>query len=439
MTSSAINIPDHHAATLVDPAAYADGRIFDTYAWLRANNPLGRAAPPGFDPFWVVTRYDDIRRISLDNKTFLSSPRNSMLTDKASDDLVRAMTGGSPNMGRSLISMDPPDHMKYRLLTQSWFMPKNLKKIDGNIAEIADRTVEKMVRCSQLDFVVDVALHYPLEVVMSILGVPAEDFPFMLRLTQEIFAPLDPDSTPEGVDANDPAAFGMAMKATIDTLYDYFGKITIDRRALPRDDVASLIANATIDGEPMPVADMLAYYGIIATAGHDTTSTSSAAAMYALATQPNLFRRVKADPALIPRLVEEAIRWATPVKTFMRTTAAPLEFAGRQFEANDWLMLCYASGNRDEAKIQDADAFDIDRPRFEHIAFGYGPHMCLGQHLARRELVILFERLLRVLGSVELAGPTEMTRSFFVNGLKRLPIRYELEDVPASTGHDVAG
>lgn len=422
-----IDIPQEHAEVLVDPKAYADGRIYDSYAWLRANNPLGVARPKGFDPFWVVTRYDDIRAISRDNRLFPYGDRCSRLTDKASDELTRAITGGSPEVVRTLISMDPPQHMKFRLLTQSWFMPKNIRMLDARIASLADKAAAKLRGAHHCDFVTDIALHYPLEVVMSILGLPEEDYPFMLRLTQEVFAPLDPDSMPEGVDYSDPAAFALAQRAVSQMLDGYFSKITEDRQRHPRGDIASLIANAEIDGQPMSALDRLGYYSIVATAGHDTTSSSSAAAMHALATQPELFARVKADPALIPKLVEEAIRWATPVKVFMRSAAEATEFAGRRFAKNDWLMLCYGSGNRDESKVDDGGSFDIDRPAFEHVAFGYGPHLCLGQHLARRELITLFEKLLPALKSVELAGTAEMSRSFFVNGFKHLPIRYELD------------
>jgi cytochrome P450 len=421
------DIPREHAQTLVDPAAYADGRIFETYAWLRANNPLGIARPQGFDPFWVVTRYDDIRAISLDNRRFPYGDRCSRLTDKASDDFTRAMTGGSPEIQRTLISMDPPQHAKFRRLTQGWFMPKNLKLLDERIGQLADKAVGRLATAGNAcDFVTDVALHYPLEVILEILGIPQEDYPFMLRLTQEVFAPLDPDSMPEGVDPTDPAVFAQAQSAVQRMLADYFGRIMEEQRRHPKNDIGSLIANAAIDGEPMPPGDQIGYYAIVATAGHDTTSSSSAAAMWALATQPGLLDRLRRDPDLVPRFVEEAIRWATPVKVFMRSSAEPTEFAGRRFGRNDWLMLCYASGNRDESKISNGEAFDIDRPPFEHVAFGYGPHVCLGQHLARREMTALFAKLVPALRSVALAGEAELTRSWFVNGLKHLPIRYEL-------------
>jgi cytochrome P450 len=428
MTSADLDIPADIARTLVDPKAYADGRIHQTYDWLRANNPVGRARIEGFDPFWVITRFEDLRDISRDNTLFPYGDRPVVVMDQASEAFVRDMTDGKLSMFRSLVQMDPPDHIKYRLLTQAWFMPKNLRTLDKRIGEIADKTVEKFRGLpGACDFVSDIALHYPLEVVMEILGVPPEDFDLMLRLTQQNFAPSDPDSMPEGLDPSDPAFAAKAARAFATSLDAYFAGISADRRAHPRDDIATIIATAQVDGRPIPAEDALGYYAIIATAGHDTTSSSTARAMWALARDPALFATVKADLTLIPALIEEAIRWETPVKTFMRSVARDVEFAGRPFRAGEWLMLCYASANRDEAVIEDGASFRIDRPKTEHMAFGFGPHVCLGQHLARQEMKALFERLLPAIKSVAPDGEADMSQSVFVNGLKRLPIRFELE------------
>lgn len=428
LSSDAFRIPDAYAQALVDPAAYADGRIYQAYAWLRQNLPIGVAEPAGFDPFWVITRYADVREIGRNNKAFHSGDLSITLMDKASDAFQRHLSGGKPYMARSLVQMDPPDHMKFRLLTQGWFAPKHLATLEARIATIADETVAKLDGLDgSCDFVAAIGLNYPLEIVMDMIGVPKEDLPFMLQLTQEMFAPADPDFAPEGVDVNDPAFIAAAMKATQDRIGAYFATITEARRRQPREDVATIVANAEVNGEPISEIDALGYYIILATAGHDTTSSSLASAMYALATQPETFARVKADPGLIPALIQEAIRWSTPVKTFMRSVAEDMDFAGVPFLRNDWLMLCYASANRDETVIENADRFDIDRPKFDHVAFGYGPHVCLGQHLAKMELKTLFERLIPRLKSLSLDGEMELSQSFFVNGPKRLPIKFELE------------
>ena len=218
----------------------------------------------------------------------------------------------------------------------------------------------------------------------------------------------------------------MALHAVVADFANYFRAISADRQARPRDDLATLIANAVIDGTPISDVESTGYYTIIAAAGHDTTSSSTAAAIWALAENPAEFAKVKADPSLIPGLVEEAIRWATPVKTFMRSATADTELAGRQIAKGDWLMLCYPSGNRDEAVFEDPDVFRSDRKPNKHLSFGYGAHLCLGQHLAKMEMRILFEELLPRLTRLEPAGEAKLTQSWFVNGLKTLPLQVEL-------------
>jgi cytochrome P450 len=278
----------------------------------------------------------------------------------------------------------------------------------------------------ECDFVADVALHYPLHVVMDILGVPPEDEPLMLKLTQEIFSPQDPELSRDQVAAMDPVAQANQLGAVIADFERYFAGITADRLKNPRNDIATLLANAEIDGAPLSDGVRSSYYLIIATAGHDTTSSSTATAMWALAQYRELLPRLKAEPALIAGLVEEAIRWGTPVRHFMRTATADTELRGRKIAKGDWLMLCFASANRDEDVFDRPFDFLIDRKPNRHISFGYGAHVCLGQHLARMEMRRLFEELIPRLESVELTGPIVLTASNFVNGPKRLPIRFRM-------------
>lgn len=420
-------IPQEIANAIVDPVVFGDPEVLHRhYAWLRANVPLAVAEPEGYDPFWVVTRHADILDVSRQNALFHSGDRATTIVDRQGDAFVRKLTGGSPHLVRSLVQMDAPDHPKYRALTQSWFMPQNLKKVEGRVREIARGAVERFLeKGGTVDFVADLALGYPLHVVMDILGVPPADEPRMLRLTQELFGAQDPDQARMMMAVMDTEQIGMMLKATVDDFEAYFSVISEDRRRNPRDDLATVLANATVDGVPMSGLEAMSYYIIVATAGHDTTSSSTAGAMWALAENPEQFRRVKDDPSLIPGLVDEAIRWTTPVKTFMRSATADTELAGRAIAKGDWLMLCYASGNRDEAVFEDPFRFRVDRGPAKHLAFGYGAHLCLGQHLAKMEMRILFEELLPRLARVEMAGPGRVSQSSFVNGPKEVPIRFE--------------
>jgi cytochrome P450 len=206
----------------------------------------------------------------------------------------------------------------------------------------------------------------------------------------------------------------------------YFNKLTEERRANPTSDLASAIANGTIDGQPLDPLAMMGYYIIVATAGHDTTSSSTAGAMWALAQDRAQYARLRADPALIGSTIDEAIRWTSPVKHFMRTATADTEVGGEKIAKGDWLMLCYGSANRDEAVFPEPDSFLIDRKPNRHLAFGYGAHLCLGQYLARMEMRILLEELLPRLEAVELDGVPAMSAASFVNGPLRLPIRYTM-------------
>ncbi|HUJ45500.1 MAG TPA: cytochrome P450 [Rhizomicrobium sp.] len=420
-------IPDEIAWNLVDPKAFGSGaaRIHDAYKWLRANNPLGLANLEGhYDPFWVVTKHTDILEVSRQNALFHSGDRQTTLTSQLGDKQVRKMTGGSPHLVRSLVQMDAPDHPKYRALTQSWFMPGNIKHLEERIRTIARGAVDKMMaKCGQCDFARDIAMLYPLHVIMEILGVPAEDEPRMLMLTQELFGAADSELGRD-VDLTDPEKMTESIQAVLMDFYQYFAKITASRRAEPRDDLASVIANSTIDGAPISEFEALSYYVIVATAGHDTTSSSTAGAMWALAADPAQFAQVKSNPSLIPGLVDEAVRWTTPVKHFMRSATADTELRGRKIAKGDWLMLCYASGNRDEEIFEDPYVFRADRNPNRHLSFGYGAHLCLGQHLAKMEMRILFEELLPHLKSIELAGEPANSESVFVSGPKRVPIRF---------------
>lgn len=315
--------------------------------------------------------------------------------------------------------MDPPEHAKYRLLTQSWFLPQNLRKLEGEIRRTARKYVDDLLATGgHCDFVKSIALHYPMRVIMTILGVPEEHEPLMHRLTQQIFSQDDQqDATLESRKSN--------LAAAQMEFAQYFGKLTEERKRNPRDDLATVIANASIDGQPMPLQKQIGYYILIATAGHDTTTNGSAGSMLAMAQHPGEFTRLKADPALIPSMIEESIRWTTPVKHFMRSALEDTEVAGRKIGKGDLLMLSYYSANRDEAVFEDPYSFRIDRAPNQHIAFGHGAHVCLGQLLARMELRILWEELLPRLKSVTVDGTPTIHAANFITGPNHVPIRFE--------------
>lgn len=421
-------IPSHITHDIIDPQAYADGtRVDEAFAWLRREAPLAQAHPEGFDPFWVVTRHADIQAVEKQNELFHNGDRSTVLTTIEADQAVRGMMGGSPHLVRSLVQMDNPDHFAYRHLTQGAFVPQNLRVLETRIREIARGFIDRMAdmgdRC---DFARDVAFLYPLHVVMELIGVPESDEPRMLKLTQELFGSADPDLNRTGSEVVDVKQGVDTIQSVVMDFMTYFNAMTEDRRARPRQDLASLIANGTIEGKPLGHLEAMSYYIIAATAGHDTTSATTAGAIWALAERPDQFARLAADPSLIGGLIEESIRWTTPVKHFMRTATDDTELAGQKIARGDWLMLSYPSGNRDEAVFEDPFEFRIDRTPNRHIAFGYGAHVCLGQHLARMEMRILWEELLKRVSSIELDGEPKRMAASFVCGPKSVPIRFKL-------------
>jgi len=421
-------LPEEIVRGVIDPAAYGDGRTaYESFRWLRANNPLGRAELEGFDPFWIVSKHADILEISRQNDLFLSGARSTTFTNREADERVRQMTGGSPHLVRTLVQMDAPDHPKHRLLTQSWFLPQNIRHLEERIRQIAREHVDRMAELGgECDFARDIAMTYPLRVIMEVLGVPREDEPRMLRLTQELFGASDPELNRSGAGMGDNPNAMAELQAIIADFFMYFKKITDERKADPQKDLATVIANGQIDGAPISDFEAMSYYVIVATAGHDTTSSSTAGAIWGLCEAPGEFAKLKADPSLIPGLVDESIRWTTPVKHFMRSATAPYELRGCQIEAGDWFWLAYPSGNRDEEVFEAPDEFRIGRNPNRHLAFGYGAHLCLGQHLAKMEMRILWEELIPRLETLELAGEPKLAVANFVGGPKRLPIRYRI-------------
>ncbi|QZD88574.1 cytochrome P450 [Qipengyuania psychrotolerans] len=418
------------AYEVISPASYAEwGTLLDTFDRLREENPVALVeAPEGqHPPFWLVTRYDDVMRISKDNATFLNNPRSVVFSLTEGIEFAKQFSGGSEHMVASLVTFDAPVHMKYRKLTQDWFMPKNLRGLEDEIRGIASDTVDRLLSAAQggetADFCKLVSQPYPLHVVMQILGVPEEDEPRMLMLTQQMFGGQDEELNQSGMKDMTPEQVTMIVAGAVKDFEAYFAKITAEKRANPTGDVASTIANAVVDGEPLNDRDMMGYYIIVAAAGHDTTSASTAGAMLALANDPEQWSRVKADRSLLPGIVEEAIRWTSPVQHFMRTAAHDTEVGGQPIAEGDWLMMNYVAANHDPAQFDDPRRFDASRSPNRHLAFGAGAHQCLGLHLARLEMRILFETLLDRIESIELAGEPRRAKSTFVGGLKTLPVK----------------
>ena len=404
---------DSQYAAMVRPSTYANPPLLETLMTeFRASDPLPFIQSDSHKPFYIATKHADIIEIARQPDIFKNTQQSVLQTKE-----IEAAQAEQGNPLRTLIHMDDPDHSKFRALTKAWFMPENLKRVEASVRSIADETVDRMLESGpELDFVTEVAVWYPLRVIMSILGVPTADEALMLKLTQELFGADDPDMKREQSPDED------RMQTLID-FFNYFNALTASRRANPTDDVASVIANAQIDGAPIGELEAMSYYVIIATAGHDTTSSSTAGGMLALLQHPEELQKVINNPDLMSLMVDEAIRWTSPVKHFMRYPEWAYELRGKTIEAGSAVMLLYPSGNRDEEVFDRPQSFLADRRPNRHLAFGHGAHHCLGNLLAKMEIRFLYEAMFNRMKTFELIGEPRWVESTFVSGLKTLPVR----------------
>jgi cytochrome P450 len=407
--------PEQAGQVFVTPQAFADMDHFHrAAAVLREHAPIHLVEHPNYPPFYVLTKHADVWEVEHHHHVFLNAPR-SILADKTAVEMQERQG----ELLKTLVNMDGPDHKAYRKLTADWFTPRNVGRLEQQLANLARRSVDHMAELGgECDFARDIAMWFPLQVILSLLGLPESDYPLMLKLTQEIFGAQDPElargETPE------------ELLAVLVDFFQYFGALIEDRKSNPTDDLASVIANATFDGEPMPMLDQASYYVILATAGHDTTSSSMAGGLQALIENPDQLDRLREHPSLMMTAADEVIRWVTPVRHFMRNTVEPYELRGHRFETGESVLLSYPSANRDEEEFKDPFAFDVGRNPNRHLAFGTGVHYCLGAMLAKMEIKALLTELVPRLRSVELAGTPELSSGYFVGGHKRLPIRYEV-------------
>lgn len=412
-------VPQDIADTIVEPKAYADGRIHEAFRWLRRKAPFAKLAPKGYDPFWAVTRHTDITAVELQSELFCSSQGLPSIMPRE----MQEKLGQRPGAFRTVVSMDGSEHGAYRRLTQGALMPQTLRLLDAKIREIARGFVDRMASTGgHCDFAQDVAFLYPLRVIMELLGVSEADEAFWLGLTQAGGSRYDNKAGAR----KSVTERAEAMTEFFKRIREYFTAIIADRRSCPRHDISSIVANGQINGQLIGDAEAMGYYVVFASAGHDTTSATTAGGMAALAENPEQFAKLKANPALIPGHVEESIRWVAPVKHFARTASADTEFAGQLIAKGDRLMLCFASGTRDEEAFANPDRYDIERSPNRHVGFGYGPHICLGQHLARMEMRILWEELLVRLENVELDGRVVHPETTGIAGPSSVPIRYRM-------------
>ena len=396
------------------------GYPHEAWARLRRESPVHLMRPEGYKPFWAITKHADIIEVSTQPETFRSAGRFILFPEEASS--PGASLEENPPL-RMLVNMDPPEHRDYRKLVSGWFTPRAIARLETRLEVITKEILDDLAKDGSwqtCDFVRDVAALQPLRMITEILGIPREREDFVLRVTNENFGIEDPEFQRAGDTAEDRLGF-------LTEAFSYFNEMIEDRRQAPRDDLTTVLAQASFGGEPVPIFELSSLWFLLMVAGHDTTRNGISGGLRALLEHPGQLEALRRNPSLVDTGADEIVRWTTPVNHFARTATRDCVLRGQQICQGDSLALFYASANRDADVFPDGDAFRLDRDPNPHLGFGIGEHFCLGAHLARLDLRVFFRQLAERLEAIELDGPIELLHASFVGGPKRMPIRFRLK------------
>jgi cholest-4-en-3-one 26-monooxygenase len=399
---------------VLDPDVFAhQGYPHDAWRRLRQESPVHFFADANL-PFWAITRHADITTISKQPDLFLNGPR--LFIHPRVEEAETGLEGF--DRPQTLIEMDNPRHRANRKLISSRFTPAALRKIHSEVDRIARQFVDDMLveDEGEVDFVEKIAAPLPIAVIGWLLGVPESDWMQLYDWTNRMLGFDDPEFNP--------AADNEGARAIVE-LFTYFASLVEARKKDPQDDLITVFAHAEIDGEKLPLTDVLAWCQIIVSAGNETTRNATSGGMLALI-EHEAERRRMTDPTHLRTGIEEILRWTSPIIHFARTAAADAEVGGQTIKKGDVVALFYPSANRDEDVFDRPDRFDVTRKPNRHVAFGVGEHFCAGAHVARLELEMAYKYLLPRLEEIELIGEPARLRSNLVGGIKRLPIRFKV-------------
>jgi cholest-4-en-3-one 26-monooxygenase len=407
--------PKLETLDIINPDLYVQrGYPHQEWTVLRREAPVFRYERPDVVPFWAVTRHADIITVSRDPGLFRSTKYLFVTVNQegAPDDDAVIL--------RQLLNMNPPEHGAYRGVVNRRFTPRAVQKLAAQVEDVTAEVLDSLVGRDQCDFVTEVSAKLPLAVIAEMFGIPRSDWDMMFRLSNSMIAPSDPEF------AGTQSIKEMLEQARLE-FFQYFSQLVEDRRKAPRDDVASALANGTVDGAPLPQFEMLSYFALLIIAGNETTRNAITGGLHALIDNPEQMRLFKQNPsAMVKPAVEEILRWTSPVIQFTRVANTDTELHGQKIQKDEILALFYPSANRDEEVFENSGRFDIQREPNNHLAFGIGEHFCLGASLARLELQAMFRQLVERMEDVELMGPIQRMRSSLVGGIKHMPIRYRM-------------
>ncbi|MEX2538595.1 MAG: cytochrome P450 [Actinomycetota bacterium] len=404
---------------LTDCDLFLHGDPHAVWTTLRREAPVHwneRSWGPGF---WNITRYEDVMRVSVDAQTFISGKGIILDNTGHRTEREQAMSSqgyGMDPRGNMMIMTDPPRHTVLRRIVNKGFTPQAVRRMEPHIRELVTRILDDVVERGECDFVLDISRRLPLEVICEMVGVPEGDWEGMFDLTNRVIGFDDPEFAQNEVTAED-------MQLSMN-LFQYMGELIASRRTDPREDVLSVLVNNEVDGQTLNDGEIFLMFLLLIVAGNETTRNATSGGILAMMNNPDQRQRLIDDPSLIPSAVEEVVRWTSPVMHFERVATTDVEIAGQLIKEGDEVTLWYPSANRDETIFDKPQTFDVGRTPNEHIAFGKGEHFCLGANLARLELRVMFEELLRRIPDMQLAGDPVRLRSNFIGGIKRMPISF---------------
>ena len=411
------------AVDLYDSATFERAIPHEYFQWLRVHEPvhwqparpisaLGALGAEMLQAeqhgYWAVSRYKDVVEVSLDQARF-SSERGTVLNNDLPEDRIAQLR-------LWMINQDAPRHTKLRKLVNKGFTKRIVEQMDLHIRELSKGIVDRVARKGQCDFVVDIASELPLLVIAELVGCPVEDRAKLFAWSNQMVGFEDPDFS------NEENATGAMME-----MLEYASYLAKLRRDDPREDLTSVLVNAEVDGEKLDDLTFNMFFILLILAGNETTRNAISGGMLALSEHPDQRAKLAGDPSLLTPATEEILRYVSPVISMRRTATQDTEIGGQKIRENEKVVMFYPSANRDPEIFENPDAFDITRDPNVHLAFGWGPHFCLGANLARGEIRGIFAELLRRFPDIEVTGPVRRLRSSTVNSIKSMEVSFTPE------------
>jgi cholest-4-en-3-one 26-monooxygenase len=395
---------------LANPDSFVSGVPHEAFALLRREDPVHWHKEKNGPGFWAVTRHDDAVFVSKHPDLFSSARGGTNIFDVPEADMEITRT--------LLINMDPPQHVKFRRLIRQGFTPNRVKLLLPRVRERAAKLVDGLVEKGEGDFVREVAAELPLQVIAELMGIPEDERGRIFDLSNKLIGFDDPEFQNTMEDGKQAAA----------EMWLYAHKLAVERKEGTGDDLVSALMRAEVDGHKITELEFNNFFLLLAVAGNETTRNLLSGAVLALMEHPDQWRRLQRDRGLLDTAVEEFLRWVTPVVHFRRTATRDVELRGKQIREGQKVVMFYPAANRDEWVFEAPERFDVGRVDNPHLALGIGEHYCMGANLARMEIRVLFEEMLRRVPEFELTGPVRRLRSAFISGIKTMPVRVASDD-----------